>query len=172
MIDIGPLKVFSVVADVGSFSKAGLLLGVSQSAVSQAVALLEKHYGVTLLDRSDRRHIRLTPQGESLLSHARRILSESETLDYMFSHYDALTDVEELKIAVVPSLVEPAAGRLLAALFAVNPRLHVILCTPGDGVEADFYLLEDGAHATEDFNVHPLCAYLMNVVKHLQEPER
>ena len=167
MIDIGPLKVFSVVADKGSFSKAGLRLGVTQSAVSQSVALLEKHYGVTLLDRSDRRHIRLTPQGESLLFHARRILSESDSLDYLFLHYDALTDLEEVKIAIDQPLMDALAGRLLASLFSVNPLLHVIVCTPGDGVEADFYLQSDGPRASDAFSGHPLCTYLMRVAKEL-----
>ncbi len=167
MIEVGHLKVFSVVADVGSFSKAALLLGVTQSAVSQSVALLEKQYGVTLLDRSDRRHIRPTPQGECLLSHARHILAESEALDYFFHHYDALTDVEELKIAIDQSLVDSMAGRVLSALFAVNPHLHVIVCLPGDGVEADFYLYPDRTQASDSFAKHPLCTYLLNVTKDL-----
>ncbi|MBQ9597002.1 MAG: LysR family transcriptional regulator [Bacteroidales bacterium] len=113
MVDIVPLKVFAVVADVGSFSKAAMLLGVTQSAVSQSVALLEKRYGVTLLDRSDRRKIRLTPQGDSLLFHARRILSEGEALDFLFAHYDALQEPEELKLAFDRALVPSLSGRVL-----------------------------------------------------------
>lgn len=152
-------------ANVGSFSKAALLLGVTQSAVSQSVALLEKQYGVTLLDRSDRRKIRLTPQGESLLFHARRILSEGEALDFLFAHYDALQETEELKLAFERSLVPSLSGRVLEALYALNPQLQVILCTLEGTAEADYTFTADGCVASESFREHPLTEYLKKVLK-------
>ena len=152
-------------ADVGSFSKAALLLGVTQSAVSQSVALLEKHYGVTLLDRSDRRHIRLTPQGESLFFHARRLLAEGEALDFLFAHYNALQEPEELKLAFDRALVPSLSGRVMEALFALNPQLQVILCTLDGTAEADYTFTADGCTPSEAFRDHPLTEYLKKVLK-------
>lgn len=159
-------------ADVGSFSKAALLLGVTQSAVSQSVALLEKQYGVTLLDRSDRRRIRLTQKGESLLFHARRILSEGEALDFLFAHYDALQEPEELKLAFDRSLVPSLTGRVLEALYALNPQLQVILCTLEGTAEADYTFTAEGCTPSVTFRDHPLTAYLKKVVKELGESHK
>ena len=167
MVDIAPLKVFAVVADVGSFSKAAMLLGVTQSAVSQSVALLEKRYGVTLLDRSDRRKIRLTSQGESLLFHARRILAESEALDYLFSHFDGLLALEDVKLAIARPLISSLSGRILEALYALNPQLQVIVCTLEGAPEADYVITEAGCTPSEAFRDHPLTAYLKKVVREL-----
>lgn len=152
-------------ANVGSFSKAALLLGVTQSAVSQSVALLEKQYGVTLLDRSDRRKMRLTPQGESLLFHARRILTEGEALDFLFAHYDALQEPEELKLAFDRSLIPSLSGRVLEALYALNPQLQVILCTLEGAAEADYIFTADGCTPSGSFREHPLTEYLKKVLK-------
>ncbi len=168
MIDIGPLKVFAVIGDVGSFSKAAALLGVSQSAVSQSLSQLERQYGVTLVDRSDRRHIRLTPKGEVLLSFARSILSQSDSLDFVFTHYDALREAEEVKIAFSQKLVAPLAGRVLSALYAVVPQIQAIVCTTEGGVEADLYVTEEGIRSSENFSSHPLCAYLLNILRDIR----
>ncbi|MBL8938684.1 MAG: LysR family transcriptional regulator, partial [Archangium sp.] len=46
------LSVFVKVVDEGSFSRAARVLGVPRSAVSQAIAALERELGVRLLHRS------------------------------------------------------------------------------------------------------------------------
>ena len=58
MVDVGLIKVFATVAQLQSFSKAAALLGVTQSAVSQSVAQLEKFYRVRLFDRSVPKKVR------------------------------------------------------------------------------------------------------------------
>ncbi|WP_404787227.1 LysR family transcriptional regulator [Altericista sp. CCNU0014] len=50
-MNISHLKVFMTVVEKGSFSLAALELGVSQSAVSRAIASLEQELGVSLLAR-------------------------------------------------------------------------------------------------------------------------
>jgi DNA-binding transcriptional LysR family regulator len=61
------------VADYGTFSEAGRQLHVSQSAISEQLADLEREIGGTLLHRASGR-TRLTPQGELFLSEARKTL--------------------------------------------------------------------------------------------------
>ncbi len=62
------LEVFRAVAQRLSFTAAALDLHLSQSAVSQQIAALERELGGPLLDRSSRRRVRLTAAGAALLS--------------------------------------------------------------------------------------------------------
>ena len=50
-MDWNQLRVFSTVAEVGSFTGAGKALGLSQSAVSRQIAALEANLGVMLFRR-------------------------------------------------------------------------------------------------------------------------
>ena len=57
----------------GSFHRAGVELGYSQSAISQQIAALERAAGLPLLDRpGGRRAVTPTEAGQRLLRHARR----------------------------------------------------------------------------------------------------
>jgi LysR family glycine cleavage system transcriptional activator len=60
-----PMHVFSVAARLGNLTRAAEVLGVSQSAVSRQVAVLEGYIG-TLLFRRERHGIVLTTEGEAL----------------------------------------------------------------------------------------------------------
>ena len=67
------LRTFLAVIDLGSFTKAGQLLGRTQPAISLQIKKLEELVGMTLMDTSGR-HILLTPEGESLARYARQFL--------------------------------------------------------------------------------------------------
>lgn len=71
------LRVFVRVMDRGNFSLAASDLGITPSAVSKLVSRLEDRLGVRLLERSTRR-LALTPEGETFLSRARRIVADVE----------------------------------------------------------------------------------------------
>ena len=71
MNDLKPLAVFAEVVAAGSMSAAGRRLGMSPSAVSQAVRALEQQVGVTLLHRSTRK-LALTEAGARPRSSSRR----------------------------------------------------------------------------------------------------
>lgn len=61
------LRVFAAVASQGSFSLAGQVIGLSQSAVSHSIKELEAEIGVKLLDRTTREVV-LTHAGQRLAS--------------------------------------------------------------------------------------------------------
>jgi DNA-binding transcriptional LysR family regulator len=63
--------------DRGSFSAAANDLGLTPSAVSKLMSRLEDRLGVRLLARSTRR-LALTPEGETFLARARRIVADIE----------------------------------------------------------------------------------------------
>lgn len=67
------LRTFLAVIDLGSFTKAGQLLGRTQPAISLQIRKLEELLGMPLLDTSGR-NIALTKDGETLARHARQLL--------------------------------------------------------------------------------------------------
>ena len=71
------LRVFVRVMDRGNFSLAAKDLGITPSAVSKLISRLEDRLGVRLLERNTRR-LALTPEGETFLSRARRIVADIE----------------------------------------------------------------------------------------------
>jgi DNA-binding transcriptional LysR family regulator len=73
-VELRHLRSLVNVIDTGTFTDAGIELGISQTAVSRNVATLESILGVRLLHRTTR-SVSLTPAGERVLRHARRALA-------------------------------------------------------------------------------------------------
>ncbi|RAU37435.1 LysR family transcriptional regulator [Enterobacter sp. RIT418] len=69
------LRIFVTVAHARSFSRAGEMIGLSQSAVSHSVKELENQTGVRLLDRTTR-EVALTEAGQQLAARLERLLDE------------------------------------------------------------------------------------------------
>jgi LysR family transcriptional regulator, transcriptional activator for dmlA len=81
-IEPADLHFFATLATAGSLSAAARELGVSTPAVSKRLAGMEQRLGSVLVVRTTRR-MGLTPEGELLHSHARRILGEIDDLRQM-----------------------------------------------------------------------------------------
>jgi DNA-binding transcriptional LysR family regulator len=75
MSNLDDVRVFANVAEGGSFSAGAKLLGVTRSAISRRVDLLEKRLGVRLLNRTTR-HVQLTEAGEEFYRRCVNIMSE------------------------------------------------------------------------------------------------
>lgn len=73
------LEIFAKVAELASFTAAAEQLGISQSAVSHALRLLEKEWGVTLLSRKQA-NIEVTEVGRTLLIRVRELLGVTEAI--------------------------------------------------------------------------------------------
>ena len=71
-MDWNRLRIFQTVAEHGSFTRAGDILELSQSAVSRQIAALEKSLGAVLFHRHSR-GLLLTEQGEALYRTAREV---------------------------------------------------------------------------------------------------
>jgi DNA-binding transcriptional LysR family regulator len=74
------LEYFVAVAETGSVSRAAARVHLSQSAMSTAIADLERLLSVQLVMRHHAKGITLTAAGSELLHEARRLLSQSEDL--------------------------------------------------------------------------------------------
>ncbi len=81
-MDWDKLKVFHSVAEAGSFTHAGEVIGLSQSAVSRQVSSLEKDLKVPLFHRHARGLI-LTEQGELLYRTAHEVFTKLESTQTM-----------------------------------------------------------------------------------------
>jgi DNA-binding transcriptional LysR family regulator len=71
--DTSLLESFISVAETGNFSRAGEIVGRTQSALSLRIKKLEARLGCPLFDRSARR-VKLTEQGEIFIGYAQNIL--------------------------------------------------------------------------------------------------
>lgn len=67
------LSIFLAVVEENSFTRAAKKLGISQPAVSQNIAELEKAVGVKLLERT-RTTMSLTPDGQKFKEYAEQIM--------------------------------------------------------------------------------------------------
>lgn len=76
-MDTRQLKTLVAIVTHGTFAKAGDVVGLTPSAVSQQVHTLEMELGAQLFDRTSRPPT-LTPQGMQVLEMARNILRQEE----------------------------------------------------------------------------------------------
>ncbi|MEO8016711.1 MAG: LysR substrate-binding domain-containing protein [Pseudomonadota bacterium] len=74
------MRVFTRVAELGSFARAANTLDLSRAMASSYVAQLERHLGTRLLHRTTRK-VSVSPQGAVYLEHCKRILAEIEAAD-------------------------------------------------------------------------------------------
>lgn len=63
------------IAEAGSFTAAGIRLGIPKSTISQRIAQLEERLGLRLFNRSTRQ-VSLTGSGQVYLEHCRRVRAE------------------------------------------------------------------------------------------------
>jgi len=102
-MNIMTLRIFCDVVQHQSFSRGAAVNGVSQSAATQSVHRVERHFGVQLVDRSKRPFV-LTPEGEVCYQGFREVLDAYETAE-----------------ARVRSLREEVAGIVrVAAIYSVG----------------------------------------------------
>ncbi|MFB8242082.1 LysR substrate-binding domain-containing protein [Kitasatospora purpeofusca] len=76
---VAQLRAFVAVAEHRHFREAAAATGTSQPALSGAVAALEESLGAQLVERTTRR-VMITPLGERVLEHARRVLASVQAL--------------------------------------------------------------------------------------------
>ena len=117
-MNISALKILIAVVEAGSFSEAALQLEISQSAVSRAIASLEKEWGISLLSRG-RFGAQLTPVGDRLMGPVREIIQLNQKIDTEIGRAKGLNS-GRVRIASFRS----AATHLLPAKIAQFSRYY------------------------------------------------
>ncbi|MBC9867990.1 MAG: LysR family transcriptional regulator [Opitutae bacterium] len=79
-MNIANFRVFSNLVETQSFSKAARMNSITQSAVSQQLRTMERHFKVLIVDRSQKK-FRLTREGQKLYDSAKDILHRYEKLN-------------------------------------------------------------------------------------------
>lgn len=89
LVTLEQLRIFVAVAEREHVTRAAAALGLTQSAVSSAIAALEARHDTRLFDRVGR-HIELTAAGRDFLVEARAVLSRAHAAELVLSELGAL----------------------------------------------------------------------------------
>lgn len=116
------MEVFAAVADVGSLSAAGRMLGLTPSAISRTVGRIETRLGVRLMLRTTRQ-LTLTAEGQAYLSAARRILADLDDAEQAVSDQGAPRG--RLRVSAALAHGRLVVVPLLKAFVALYP--HILL---------------------------------------------
>jgi molybdate transport repressor ModE-like protein len=134
MYDVKRLKILREVAERGSFSAAADALHLTQSAVSQQIAALEREAGTKLLDRNHG-GVRLTDPGATLVRHADAVIARLDEAER------ELSDLAQLRGGRLRIVSFPTAGATLvaASVPAFNRKypgveLHLDEAEPEDSI--------------------------------------
>ena len=121
-IDVRALEIFVAVAQAQGMTAAARRLGITQPAVSFAIAHLEAALGTPVVDRSTR-PLRTTPAGQVLLRRAARVLADVEQLQASLRH-SAGRPLSNIRIGIVASVTALGAP-LILALQALADELRI-----------------------------------------------
>ncbi|MEU7582991.1 LysR family transcriptional regulator [Streptomyces sp. NPDC041068] len=138
-VNLPQLRAFLAVVDAGGFSAAAAELGLSQSAVSHAVASLERELAAPLLVRSG--PVRTTALGERVLPYARGALAAVRSVEELAADAER-TMSGTVRLASTPTVCQGLVPGLLRHWREDQPRITVRVFE-GDSAEvADW--LENG----------------------------
>lgn len=117
------LRIFIEVADRGHVTRAAEALGMSQSAVSAAVAALEGGYQTRLFDRVGR-GIQLTETGRIFLREARAVVDRAAMARSVLQDLAGFP-AGSVDIAASQTIATYWLPRRLAAFHSANPRVRL-----------------------------------------------
>jgi DNA-binding transcriptional LysR family regulator len=124
-MQIESLKVFAILAETESFTKAAQINNVTQSAVSQQISSLERQFKSLLIERSKKK-FRLTREGQVLYDYSKQII---QTYDSLHSKLQEFKDIISgtIRVATIYSIglhdLPPYIKRFMKSYPTVN--IHV-----------------------------------------------
>jgi DNA-binding transcriptional LysR family regulator len=126
-LDLVALQVFCRIVETGSFSEAAAACYLSQSAVSQRVRALERHYGQMLVERGrGRSGADPTEAGQALYEGAREILERVRTLEARLREMEGEVG-GAIRVATVYSVGLHSLPPYLSRFIARYPQVNVHL---------------------------------------------
>jgi DNA-binding transcriptional LysR family regulator len=167
-VEVRHLAALDAIARERSFGGAGRRLGYTQSAISQQLALLERLVGARLVERSGGpRPVSLTPAGELLLRHGRRVVDQLAAARADLAAWSA-GSAGELRVGTYHSvgakILPGVAGRLAATL----PDVHLALVETAD--EGELLRLVERGELDLTFMLFPLADGPFVAVELLRDP--
>lgn len=141
------LRIFMAVAEKGSFTLAAKTLGVSQPAVSQNIAELEKSLGAELFLRR-KGSVTLTPKGAAFKEYAGRILYWYTATEKMFGPEGKLSANKPVRLSADGFIASHILPQALSKLLAFNPSLTFSIRSESSGNDSDIRIYAQ-RHVTE-----------------------
>lgn len=168
-VELYHLKTFLAVAEEGRLSRASERLFISQPSVSAHVKALEEELGLGLFRRSSK-GMRLTPEGEVLLEHAREALNAVQRITVKAR--SLRQDVRgKLRVALNTDSSFLRVSRLAALMGERHPQVELGLTLSVSGriveslrageVDAGFVFQENDP---EDFEFLRLCSFRLLIM--------
>jgi len=130
-------KIFIAVCDTMNMTSAADTLFMSQSAVSQAIAELERHYDVKLFERLSRK-LYLTQAGQKLSSYARHIIRMNAEVE---NNMKTLRANGSIRLGASVTVGAHVLPKLVAAFQKTSPQ-------------TDVEVFEDNTERIEDLILH------------------
>lgn len=133
-------KIFKKVVELGSFTKAGEDLGMTQSAVSHAIHALEIELGFVLINRS-RGQISLTREGQMLIDYVSALIAAE---DRLLNQINSIKQIETgtIRIGSFTSASSRLLPDILHSFDKAFPDIQVEVIE--DGYDSLKKSLEDG----------------------------
>ncbi|MBT7612054.1 MAG: LysR family transcriptional regulator [Rhodospirillaceae bacterium] len=136
-LDTDLLRNFLAIVDTGNFTRAAERVGRTQSAVSMQMKRLEETLGKPLLLR-DKRKVRLTPDGETLVGFAQRMIDLNDAA------LSRLTEPEltgQVRLGIPDDYVARFLPSVLAEFSNKHPQVELEVRTD-PSLSLDTYLAE------------------------------
>ena len=174
-MNIETLRIFCDVIQHQSFSRGADVNEVSQSAATQSVHRVEKHFGVQLVDRGKRPFV-LTPEGQACYEGFREVLELYDSVEARVRSL-RMEISGSVRVAAIYSIGLHDMSRAMQEFMRQYPKAKIRLeyLRPNkvyDAVlnaEVDLGILSY-PQASADLNVIPLRSEKMVVVCHLTHP--
>lgn len=132
------LKVFMAVAENGSFTIAAKALGITQPAVSQNIAELEKNMGAELFTRG-RGAVTLTAAGIAFKEYAEKILYWYSAAGQLFGPSGKLTTNKPIRISASGLIASHILPDAISKLLTFNPSLTFSITNEPDKQDIRLY---------------------------------
>ena len=123
------LEIFLAVAENRSFVKASAALYIAQSAVSIAIQKLENELDLKLFSRNNKR-VELTAEGQALLSHADKIMSQTRDAKLELAEMSELRK-GEVKLGVPAMLASYILPSYLVDFKRQYPNIKITIIDEG-----------------------------------------
>ncbi len=167
------LKIFKTVADLGGMSKAAKELHITQPSISQAIAELEKYYGVKLFERLSQK-IYLTKEGELMLSFSRHILDSFEQMEAAMNQAAEKSSLRigcsvSVGTCLIEEILDEVKERIpqcqISVIVANSSEIEQLILTN----EVDVGIVE-GILKNKDLVITPVCEDELVLVCNMNHP--
>ena len=159
-IELSALRIFAMVVESETLTHAARRLGITQSAVSQAIKQLERQLQVELIVRRSR-PLRLSPSGQVLNQYAMRMIADNSRLihDVKIASNSGLSN---LNVGMIDSFGDALGLQFitkikpLVAKISLRTGLSLSLSQALHDHDIDILITSDTSNPNQSFTQHAL----------------